>query len=149
MMITDLYLWVKAIHIISLVAWFAGLFYIFRLFVYHVQNRDVDSIEKIFQTMESKLLRIITLPASIATLATGTLLVYLNPIWLKQGWFHIKLLFVVFLLTYQGLAFLTHRKFSERNFIFSERQCRMINEVPTLILFVVVVMVVLKPFTAG
>jgi putative membrane protein len=141
----NVYLWIKSLHVISLVAWFAGLFYIFRLFVYHVQNKGSLDMSRVFKTMELKLLRIIVLPASIATILTGTSLVWMEPLWLKQGWFHVKILFVIFLMIYQWVAFLTRKQFERDNFIFTERQCRIINEVPTIILAVVVLMVILKP----
>lgn len=140
------YLELKAIHIISVIAWFAGLFYIFRLYVYHRQNSENKEACKIFSTMEYKLLCFIITPASILTTVTGTGLVTMNPSYLEQKWLWLKILFVVFLLTYQFISWMTFLRFEKGQFILSEKQCRCINEWPTIVLVVVVFLVVLKPW---
>jgi len=140
------YLELKAIHIISVIAWFAGLFYIFRLYVYHRQNSANDDVSKIFSLMERRLLYFIITPASILTLLSGGYLITLNTAYLGQKWLWLKLLFVGFLLAYQFLSWLTYLRFEKGQFILSEKQCRCINEWPTLVLVVVVFLVVLKPW---
>ena len=139
------YLWIKAFHIIFMVAWFAGLFYIFRLFVYHVKHKDRPEVVQVLNVMESKLLRIIMAPALFFTILLGSFLIVLNPAVLYAGWFHAKLTGVFFLILYHILAVMTHRQFARGNYWLSEKACRMINEIPTLCLFLVVILVVVKP----
>lgn len=140
------YLELKAIHIISVIAWFAGLFYIFRLYVYHRQNNENKEACNIFSTMERKLLCFIITPASVLAIMTGTWLVSLNPAYLEQKWLWLKVLFVGLLLSYQLLSWVTYLRFEKGQFMLSEKQCRCINEWPTVVLIVVVFLVVLKPW---
>ena len=98
-----LYLWVKAFHIIAVVTWFAALFYLPRLFVYHAMSSDSLSHER-FCIMERKLYRGIMQPSMIATLLLGGWLLYLNPGWLSMGWLHVKLTLVLLLLGYHHLC---------------------------------------------
>ncbi len=93
------YLWIKAFHIIAVVCWFAGLFYLPRLFVYHAQSSDSISQER-FSIMERKLYRGIMHPSLIATLALGISMLYMNPALLKMGWMHIKLTLLLILIIY-------------------------------------------------
>jgi len=142
-----LYLWLKAFHIVFMVAWFAGLFYIFRLFVYHAKFKEQENMRQAYSLMERKLLYIIMHPAMLLTLLLGVLLISLNPHVLAAPWFHLKLLLVLLLIGYQIFAGITHKRFSRGQFFLSERQCRMINEIPTLILIGVVILAVVKPGT--
>lgn len=139
------YLWIKAFHIIFMVAWFAGLFYIFRLFVYHAKHRANTEIAAAYSVMERKLLYIIMHPAMTLTLIFGILLITMNPSVLYAGWFRFKLIAVGLLIGYQTLAGFTHKKFSQGQYVFSEKACRMINEVPTILLILIVILVVVKP----
>ncbi len=141
-----LYFWIKALHFVGIVAWFAGLFYIFRLFVYHVREKDKDAVTRVFSEMESKLLRIITVPAGVFVLLTGSLLAWLMPGVLSKEWFWIKMIGVLVLHAYQALAIHVHRRFSRADYFLSERACRMLNELPTLCLLLNVAMAVLKPW---
>lgn len=141
-----LYLTIKALHIIAVVAWFAGLFYIFRLFVYHVKYQARAGVPETMQEMERKLLKIITIPASLVALGAGLTMLHLNPGLMQQGWFWVKAVFVVLLFAYQHLAQRTLKRFAKGDYYLSEKSCRMINEVPTLVLFVAVLMAILKPF---
>ena len=93
------YLWIKAFHIMAVITWFAGLFYLPRLFVYHAQAEDEVSRER-FKIMERKLLRGIMNPSMILTLLLGCWMLYLNPGWLSQGWMHAKLTLVTLLVIY-------------------------------------------------
>lgn len=140
-----LYLWLKAFHLIAMVAWFAGLFYIFRLYVYHVKHRENPAVTGAYQEMERKLLYIIMHPAMLMTILLGILLVALNPAVLRARWFHFKLGLVAVLIGYQILAGVTQKRFAKGDYFLSERACRMINEIPTLILISVVLLAVLKP----
>lgn len=140
------YLWLKAFHIIFMVAWFAGLFYIFRLFVYHAKFQGDPKMREAYSLMERKLLFIIMHPAMALTILFGFLLIAQNPAVLSAAWFHAKLLLVLFLVIYQVFAGITHRRFTRGDFFLSEKACRIINEIPTLILIGVVILVVVKPF---
>lgn len=140
-----LYLSVKALHIVAIVCWFAGLFYLPRLFVYHTMAGDSVSRER-FCTMERKLYRGIMGPAMIATLLLGLGLVWLNPSWLAQGWLHAKLLLVVLLVGYHHLCGAQLKRFQRDQNTRSERFYRWFNEIPVLILLAIVFLVVLKPF---
>ncbi len=139
------YLWLKSFHIISLVAWFAGLFYIFRLFVYHVKFRDQSEVSTAYTLMEWRLIYLVTHPAMLLTLLSGFLLVTVNPSVLRAPWFHAKMGLVLLLIAYQIFAGITHARFARGNFFLSERLCRIINEVPTLLLIGIVILAVVKP----
>lgn len=139
------YLWLKAFHIIFMVAWFAGLFYVFRLFVYHAKFKDKPEMRDAYALMEKKLLYIIMHPAMALTILFGFLLVAQNPEILRAHWFHGKLLLVLLLVCYQVFAGITHKRFTRGDFFLSEKACRMINEVPTLLLVGIVILVVVKP----
>lgn len=139
------YGWFKALHIISFVAWFAGLFYIFRLFVYHVENKDKPDVTAVLEVMERKLLRIICTPAMVLTTIFGLGLLHEMPGYAQQGWFHVKLGALFFLFGYHGYASKIRKKFAAREFVLTSKQCRMVNEVPTVLLILIVTMVVLKP----
>lgn len=140
------YLELKALHIISVVAWFAGLFYIFRLFVYHRQNTNVASNCAMLTTMQRRLLCAIIFPANIMTVLSGAGLVTANPNFLVQTWLWAKISLVILLLIYQLLAWRTFRRFSRGDFYLSEKACRVLNEVPTLLLIGIVSLVILKPW---
>lgn len=140
-----MYLAMKALHIISVVCWFAGLFYIFRLFVYHRQNAGNENITAVLHVMERRLLKAITIPASLMTLFSGAVLVSLQTQFLIQPWFWSKMALVVLLFCYQGLAWRTCFRFRDGNYDLSEKACRIINEVPTLVLIGAVLLVIFKP----
>nr|WP_306799412.1 protoporphyrinogen oxidase HemJ [Alcanivorax quisquiliarum] len=138
-------LWVKAFHIIAVVTWFAGLFYLPRLFVYHAQAEDSTSRER-FKIMERKLYRGIMTPSMLATLALGVWLLYLNPIWLKMGWMHAKLTLVLILVGYHHMCLAYMKKFAADANTRSHVFYRWFNEVPVLFLLAIVILVVVKPF---
>lgn len=140
-----MYLILKSLHLIFVIAWFAELFYIFRLFVYHVKHENNREMRSIFETMEYKLIYYIGHPAMLLTILFGALMIYQNPIILAQKWLHLKFLFIGFLIGYQIFCGITRRKFAEGNFFISEKACRFINEVPTLLLIVIVLLAILKP----
>jgi len=140
-----MYLWIKAFHLIFMVTWFAGLFYIFRLFVYHVKFKDQENMCKAYEIMEKKLIYMISHPAMLLTIITGVFMLAKNPAVFKSGWFHGKLLAVVLLIGYQIFAGITRRKFAKGNFFLTEKACRLINEVPTLLLIVIVILAIVKP----
>lgn len=139
-------LWIKAFHIIAVVCWFAGLFYLPRLFVYHAMSEDTISQDR-FHIMERKLYRGIMTPSMIATVALGLWLISLNPTgYLAGGWLHAKLTLVAILVGYHFYCgrLLKHfaNKTNQRGHLFY----RWFNEFPVLILISVVLLAVLKPF---
>ena len=140
-----LYLWVKALHIIAMVCWFAGLFYLPRLFVYHTSADDAPSQER-FCVMERKLYRGIMNPSMIATLLLGGWLLYLSPAWLQQGWLHAKLLLVVLLIAYHHVCGAQLKRFARGENVRGHVFYRWFNEVPVLFLLAIVILVVVKPF---
>ena len=140
-----MYLWIKAFHLISLVAWFAGLFYIFRLFVYHVKFKDQKNMAEAYTVMERKLLYVIMHPAMLLTIAFGVTMLVMNPTLWKTPWMHGKLALVAGLIVYQIYAGITHKRFAQGDFRLSEKACRILNEVPTLLLVGIILLAVLKP----
>jgi protoporphyrinogen IX oxidase len=136
---------IKALHIIFMVTWFAGLFYIFRLFVYHVKHRDEANMAAAYTVMERKLLFMIMHPSMALTLLFGGWLMVLNPAIFQQRWLHWKLLLVGTLIVYQIFAGRVHKRLAKGSYPLSEKACRIINEVPALILFMIVLLAVLKP----
>lgn len=140
-----LYLWVKAIHIISIVCWFAGLLYLPRLFVYHALSDDEKS-QHYFKTMEKKLCWMIAIPSMVLVLITGFWIIYMIPFFFKQGWFHVKLLLVLCLVGYQ--LYCVRLISNLRNDINKKSHVwyRVFNEIPAVILIITVILVVIKPF---
>ncbi len=139
------YLWLKAWHVIAVIAWYAGLFYIFRLYVYHVQHRDNRSITANLEIMERRLIRAIMTPAMVVAIGLGITMLVQQPALLRQPWMHAKLGAIVLLLGYHGLASWTRKRFAAGDYVLSEKACRYINEVPTLLLFVIVIAVIVRP----
>ncbi|KIH84726.1 protoporphyrinogen oxidase HemJ [Pseudomonas batumici] len=141
-----LYLWVKAFHIVSVICWFAGLFYLPRLFVYHAQSEDSASQER-FSVMERKLYRAIMGPAMIATLIFGGWLIALNPSIFSQGaWIHAKLTLVAVLIGYHHMCGAQVKRFARGENTRSHVFYRWFNEVPVLLLLAIVILVVVRPF---
>ncbi len=140
-----LYLWLKAFHIIAVVCWFAGLFYLPRLFVYHASAEDAPSRER-FSIMERKLYRGIMQPSMVLTLLLGAGMLYLNPAWFKQGWLHAKLTLVLLLIGYHHVCGAMLKRFARGENGRSHVFYRWFNEVPVLFLLAIVILVVIKPF---
>ncbi|MCK5893720.1 MAG: protoporphyrinogen oxidase HemJ [Endozoicomonadaceae bacterium] len=140
-----LYLWIKAFHIISMTCWFAGLFYLPRLYVYHAMSEDSISIER-FKVMERKLYRGIMMPSMILTLAFGLWLLHMQPLLLKQAWFHAKLALIVALLGYHHACGRLLKGLINDPHTRSHTFYRFFNEFPVLILLGIVILVMVKPF---
>lgn len=140
-----IYLSLKALHIISVVCWFAGLFYLPRLFVYHAQSEDLISQSR-FKVMERRLYYGIMMPSMVTTLFSGILLIALDfSIYLNQGWLHLKLLLVMGLIVYHYLCGVKLKKFSRSENEHTHVYFRWFNEIPVLFLCSVVTLVVFKP----
>lgn len=135
-------LWIKSFHIISVVCWFAAIFYLPRLFVYHAQSTDGISIER-FKIMERKLYNGIMTPSAIATIASG---LWLWSYGFAGVWLHLKLFLVALLVVYHVWCGYTLRKFADDRNHRSHVYYRVMNEVPVLLLVGIVILVVVKPF---
>ena len=135
-----------AFHIIAVVAWFAGLFYLPRLFVYHAETRDAFSLER-FKIMERRLYYGITYPAAIMVTLLGFLLISYNPnYYLRAGWMHAKCLCVLLLWIYHFFCGHYLKKFAQNKNVKSAYFFRVVNEVPTVFLIAIVLLAVTKPF---
>lgn len=143
------YLYIKSLHLIFVITWFAGLFYIPRLFIYHIEAQekpqpDKDILGKQLKIMTRRLWYIITWPSAVLATIFAIWLLILNPAWLSDAWMHVKLVFVLLLFIYHGK---THQIFKQQQqgiFKWSSNQMRIFNEGATLILFSVVFLVILK-----
>lgn len=140
------YLWLKAFHIIAVVTWMAGIFYMPRLFVYHATADDTISRER-FKIMERKLYRVIMNPSMILTVALGIwLLVESWQAYSGQVWIWLKIVLVVLLIGYHHYCLRIIKAFAEDRVLHSERFFRIFNELPVLVLVGAVILVVVKPF---
>ena len=139
------FLWLKVFHIISVVAWMAGLFYLPRLFVYHCDVAPRSEASELFKTMERRLMGAIMRPAMIASVLSGVLLFVAGQFEFLQIWVLGKLVAVFLLLLYHGVLEIYLRQFAQDLRNKSARFFRVINEVPTLLLIIIVVFVVVKP----
>ena len=143
------FLYVKALHIIFVVTWFAGLFYIPRLFIYQTEADDkLEPAKSILQTqfklMSKRLWYIITWPSAILASIFGIWLIYLNPVWLEQPWMLVKLAFVLALYFYHGFCQNIYNKLQTDIIKYSTFKLRIFNEISTIILFAVVFLVTVK-----
>ncbi|MEP1035213.1 CopD family protein [Ekhidna sp.] len=143
------YLYLKALHIIFVITWFAGLFYIVRLFIYHTEALEKTEPERTILSsqlavMSKKLWYIITWPSAVITIAIGTSLLISQPSWLKMPFMHIKLGFVVLLLLYHVGCHKIFRQLQKGKAQYSSIQLRVFNEVATVLLFAIVFLIVLK-----
>lgn len=144
---TTAYLWIKALHTISVIAWMAGLFYLPRLYVYHAGAEPGSELSETLKVMERRLLRVIMNPAMLASLITGALLV-LNmgdAAW-EAGWLHAKLVLVVGLLGLHMAMGRWRRDFAEDRNTRSHKFYRVANEVPTVLMIGMVILVIVQPF---
>jgi putative membrane protein len=137
-------LWLKALHIIAMVTWFAGLFYLPRLFVYHAGTSDETSLAR-FETMERRLFTLMSIGGA-ATLAAGIAMLVISPDYLSMAWLRIKLLLVGALLVYHYVCFVQMRAFAERRNSHTAAWYRLFNELPSVLLVALVILAVVKPF---
>lgn len=142
---SDYFLEVKAFHIVSIIAWMAGLFYFPRLLVYHRQNLHNPEITAVFKVMEERLYKIIMVPAMIFSLISGVILANVTLAW-SSKWMHLKLLAVISLLIFHFMLNHWRQSLATNNCHHSEKFFRIINEIPTVLLIIIVVSVILKPF---
>lgn len=142
----DYFNWIKAAHVISMVCWFAAIFYLPRLFVYHAMSDDRISHER-FAIMERKLYRGIMTPSMITTWIFGIWMLVLGwDVYKTQGWLHAKLTLVVLLSAYHGACGFYRKKLMDDAHYKTDKFWRWFNEVPVLVLVAVVILVIVKPF---
>ncbi len=145
----EAYLWFKALHIIGVVVWFAGLFYLVRLFIYHREASEFDNDVKTaflnqYTLMEKRLANIITTPGMILAVSMAILLLISESSWLTQLWLQVKLLFVLLLLIYHFFCYRLMSRFQQGIFEWTGKQLRILNELPTILLVIIVMLAVFK-----
>ncbi len=141
------YDWIKALHVIAVISWMAGMFYLPRLFVYHAERASPGSeLDQTFQIMEEKLLRVIMNPAMIVSWICGLLLIAMGAFDFGAIWSWAKLLAVIGMTAAHGWLAARRKEFVAGQNTRSGRTYRLINEVPTVLMFVVVVAVIVRPF---
>jgi len=144
--LVDNYLWIKAMHLISVMAWMVTLLYLPRLFVYHVKAEKKSVQSETFKVMERRLLFAIAKPSMIATFLFGGLLLWANPSLFSSGWMHVKLTAIIIMSVIQVLFIRYYLAFARDENEKSQRFFRIINEIPTILMIIIVIMVVVQPF---
>lgn len=140
-----MYLWIKALHVLAIISWMAGMLYLVRLYVNHAMETESVVMERL-QGMERRLLNAITTPAMVVSVITGITMLAMNPGLLKLPWMHVKLAMVVGMLAMHGLASAWRKKLIDTPHFKTDKYFRVMNEIPTLLMIVIVVMVIVRPF---
>ena len=141
----ELYPWIKAFHIIAVIAWMAALLYLPRLFVYHTELSRGSAESERFKTMERRLLWVIMTPAMLAAWGFGLTLVFTGP-YVASGWLHLKLVLVLVLSAMHGIFAKFAKDFAQDANTRQQRFFRLINEVPAVLMIAIVIFAVVKPF---
>jgi putative membrane protein len=139
-------LWLKALHVIAVIAWMAGLLYLPRLFVYHADTRVGSDLSETFKVMERRLLRAIINPAMVGVFVFGGALAFAEGLENLGAWFHLKLLLVLVLAAVHGQMARWRKEFERDERVHSARFFRIANEVPTVLMIAIVVLAIVKPF---
>jgi len=140
-----MYEWIKALHIIAVISWMAGMLYLPRLFVYHCEAEKGSKQSETFKVMERRLIRAIINPAMIVTWLAGLYLAWVGH-WFSSGWLQIKLVLVLIMSAVHGLFSRWRRDFAADRNSRSQKFYRIINEVPTVLMIGIVILVIVKPF---
>ena len=135
----------KALHLVFMVGWFAGLIYIFYLFKYYVENIQSEEITSLLQKMSYRLYFFVTTPFMILTLIFGFALLLQNFFYMKMGWFHLKLTLLFLLICYHFFIGYTLSRFIKGEIFLSSLQCRLMSHIPTIFLVLIVFIAVFKP----
>jgi putative membrane protein len=139
--------YIKAFHVIAIIAWMAGLLYLPRLFVYHASSKKGSEQSETFKVMERRLLKFITTPVMLASWALGLILAFSGAIdWSRDGWFHLKLVLVLALTAFHGLLAKWTKDFALDRNTRPAHFYRIANEVPTVLMILIVILVVVRPF---
>ena len=144
----DFYNYVKAFHVIAVIAWMAGMLYLPRLYVYHAGAAPGSELSETLKLMENRLLRFIVNPAMIAAWILGLILIFGFDVidWRTAGWLHVKLTAVILLSGFHGMLAKWRKDFAADRNTRSARFYRLINEAPTVLMIIIVIMVIVKPF---
>ncbi len=143
--LNEYYLWFLALHIIAVISWMAGMFYMPRLFVYHTRLEAGSAASEMFKEMERKLIRVIINPAMIAAWIFGLCLAFGHDLW-GDHWFQMKLLLLFFMTGFHGKLSRWRKQFEQDENSHDENFYRKINEIPTVLMIGIVFLVILKPF---
>lgn len=141
----NFYLWAKAIHVIAVISWMAAMLYLPRLFIYHTEAEPGSKQSETFKVMEGRLLRLIMNPAMIVTWVFGVWLAYAG-FGFQGGWLHAKIAAVLLLSGAHGYFSASVRRFAQDRNTKPARHWRMVNEIPTVLMIVIVILVIVKPF---
>jgi len=142
---SGLYVWLKAVHVIAIIAWMAGMLYLPRLFVYHCEAEPGSRQSETFKIMEHRLLTIIINPAMVAAWALGLWLAWDSGLW-RSGWLHAKFILVLAMSALHGAIVRYVKDFAADRNTRSQRFYRLINEVPTVLMIAIVILAIVKPF---
>ncbi len=140
-----MYEWIKAIHVIAVISWMAGMLYLPRLFVYHCDAEVGSKQSETFKVMERRLLKAIINPAMVVTWVLGLYLAWSGG-WYVSGWFQVKLVLVLAMSAVHGLFTRWVREFAQDRNTHDQKFYRIINEIPTVLMIGIVIMVIVKPF---
>lgn len=140
-----MYEWAKALHVIAVISWMAGMLYLPRLFVYHCDAEIGSKQSETFKVMERRLLKAIINPAMIVAWILGLYLAWAGH-WFSSGWFHVKLALVLIMSGVHGFLSARVRDFATDRNTRSSKFYRIINEIPTVLMILIVIMVIVKPF---
>jgi putative membrane protein len=141
-----MYLWIKALHVISIISWMVGLLYLPRLYVYHAMVGKNSAQAQTLALMERRLLQMIMTPAMISTFVFGFWLIALNPGLFSEGWFQAKLGMILLMVICHGKFARIRREFENGSATHGDRYYRIWNEAPTLLMVIIVILVIVKPF---
>lgn len=139
------YHWLEAFHVISVIMWMAGMLYLPRLYVYHATVKPGSENDSLLQTMEKRLLRYIINPAMLFSLGLGITLMVIREAY-REGWFHVKALALFFMFIIHGLLAMHRKSFAMDSNEKTNVYFRVLNEAVTVLIIVIVIMVVVKPF---
>lgn len=139
------YEWIKALHVISVIAWMAGMLYLPRLFVYHAGAAVGSELSETLKIMERRLLRAIINPAMISSFVFGIWMLVLVPDFLSEPWMHVKLTCLFLMTGVHGFLSRWRRAFAEDRNTHSAKFYRFINEIPTVLMIIIVIMVIVRP----
>lgn len=137
------YEWLRALHIIAIISWMVGMLYLPRLFVYHIEKPENGET---FKIMERRLLKVIINPAMIAAWAFGLLMLYANPGLMEAGWMHLKIMCVLLMSGLHGFLAKSVKIFARDENKRSSKFYRILNEVPAVLMIIIVIMAVVQPF---
>ena len=143
------YTLIKALHLISVIAWMAGLLYLPRLYVYHAENVEEPILNKTFKTMERRLMIFIMNPAMIASFVFGIWMIALVPELLEEGWMQAKIFLLVAMTGYHGALARWRRFFANDENSLTPKFYRLINEIPTVLMILIVILAIVKPSMAN